>query len=231
MAEERVISSARQASSSPEAGGLESRIASATVSSSTFGSNGLVRKLNTPRRVAVTASGMVPCAVRITTGSEGESRWIASNSAIPSMPCMRRSVTTTCGRDTARRGERRLARLHRGHRVARGRQPHRDQLQQVLVVVDQQDPGILVRHYSHLSLSARPLYCCGASLRSVGKRTRRTARQCYTKMTAGSPGDHGDLAAVRLDQLARDGEAQAAALDPDVPPAVACSSCGRGRTG
>ena len=95
MDEERVISSARQVSSSPEAGGLESRIASATVSSSTFGSNGLVRKLKTPRRVAVTASGMVPWAVRINTGSEGESRWMASNSAIPSMPCMRRSVTTT----------------------------------------------------------------------------------------------------------------------------------------
>ena len=53
------------------------------------------------RRVAVTASGIVPWAVRITTGSEGESRWIASNSAMPSIPCMRRSVTTTCGRDTA----------------------------------------------------------------------------------------------------------------------------------
>jgi len=54
-----------------------------------------------PRRVALTASGMVPCAVRISTGSEGESRWMASNSAMPSIPCMRRSVTTTWGRDTA----------------------------------------------------------------------------------------------------------------------------------
>src|SRR5687768_2028460 len=98
--EERVMSSERQFSICP-AGGLERRIASATVSSSTLGSKGLVRNENTPRRVAVTASGMVPCAVRISTGSEGESRWIASKSAIPSMPCMRRSVTTTCGRDTA----------------------------------------------------------------------------------------------------------------------------------
>jgi len=93
--------SARQASPSPEGPGPESFSASATVSSSTLGSKGLVRKENTPRRVAVTASGIVPCAVRITTGSDGASRWIASNSAIPSMPCMRRSVTTTCGRDTA----------------------------------------------------------------------------------------------------------------------------------
>src|SRR5712671_107047 len=51
----------------------------------------------------------------------------------------------------------------------------------------------------------------GPSLRGVGKRTRRTARQCYAKMTAGTLGD-GDLAAVRLDQLARDGEPEAAAL-------------------
>ena len=74
IAEERVMSSARHDSSSPEGGGLDRRIASATVSSSTLGSKGLVRKLNTPRRVALTASGMVPCAVRINTGSEGESR-------------------------------------------------------------------------------------------------------------------------------------------------------------
>src|SRR5258706_98287 len=98
--EERVMSSERHSSISPE-GGLDRRIASATVSSSTLGSKGLVRNENTPRRVAVTASGIVPCAVRITTGSEGESRWIASNSAIPSIPCILRSVTTTCGRATA----------------------------------------------------------------------------------------------------------------------------------
>src|SRR5262245_62454207 len=55
--EERVIISARHCSRSAP-GGLESFIASATVSSSTFGSNGLVRNENTPRRVAATASGM-----------------------------------------------------------------------------------------------------------------------------------------------------------------------------
>jgi len=94
------MSSARHSSISPE-GGLERRIASATVSSRTLGSKGFVRKLKTPRRVAVTASGIVPCAVRITTGSDGELPCTASNSAMPSMPCMRRSVTTTCGRATA----------------------------------------------------------------------------------------------------------------------------------
>ena len=101
MAEERVMISALQLSRSP-AGGLESRIASATVSSRTFGSNGFVKNEKTPRRVALTASGIVPCAVRMTTGNEGESRWMASNSAMPSMPCMRRSVITVCGRATAR---------------------------------------------------------------------------------------------------------------------------------
>jgi len=71
--EERVISSALQSSMSPRIG-LDSRIASATVSSSTLGSKGLVKNENTPRRVAATASGIVPCAVKITTGSDGESR-------------------------------------------------------------------------------------------------------------------------------------------------------------
>src|SRR6185295_2280924 len=101
MPEERVINSARQCSFCLP-GGLESRIAWATVSSRTFGSNGFVKKENTPRRVAATASGIVPCAVSITTGSDGEFWWIASNSARPSMPCILRSVTTTCGRATAR---------------------------------------------------------------------------------------------------------------------------------
>ena len=112
--------SARQSSVSPP-GTLDRRMASATVSSSTFGSKGLVRKPNTPRRVAVTASGMVPCAVRMTTGSEGDSRWMASNSAMPSMPSMRRSVTTTCGRDTASAASAACARLR--PRSPRSRRP------------------------------------------------------------------------------------------------------------
>ena len=48
--------------------------------------------------------------------------------------------------------QRRLARLHRGHRVARGRKPHRDQLQQVLVVVDQQDRSAFACHQAHFGL-------------------------------------------------------------------------------
>src|SRR5437588_9068013 len=52
-----------------------------------------------------------------------------------------------------------------------------------------------------------------ASLRGVGHRTRRTARQRDPKVTARTA-DDGDLAAVRLDQLARDGKAQTRALDP-----------------
>ena len=100
MAGERVTISARQLSSPPE-GVPESRSASATVSSSTLGSKGLVRKPNTPRRVAATASGIVPCAVRITTGSAGASRWMASNNARPSMPAILKSVITSCGGDTA----------------------------------------------------------------------------------------------------------------------------------
>src|SRR3954471_22073256 len=52
-----------------------------------------------------------------------------------------------------------------------------------------------------------------ASLRGVGQRTRRTARQRYAKVTAARAADHGDLPAVRLHQLARDRQAKAAALD------------------
>ena len=71
MPDERVISSARH-SSVCLPGGLDRRIASATVSSRTLGSNGFVKKEKTPRRVAATASGIVPCAVNITTGKDGE---------------------------------------------------------------------------------------------------------------------------------------------------------------
>ena len=48
-------------------------------------------------------------------------------------------------RDRQRR-ERRLPRLHRRHRIARRRQPHRNQLQQVLVVVDEENLRLLVAH-------------------------------------------------------------------------------------
>ena len=56
------------------------RSAAATFCRSSWLSNGLVRNPNTPRCVAATASGIVPCAVRMITGNAGCSRWIASNS-------------------------------------------------------------------------------------------------------------------------------------------------------
>ena len=58
---------------------------------------GLVRKENTPCRVASTASGMEPWAVMMITGTALFCRRSASNSARPSMPGMRRSVSTTSG--------------------------------------------------------------------------------------------------------------------------------------
>src|SRR5205085_3646998 len=52
-----------------------------------------------------------------------------------------------------------------------------------------------------------------ASLRGVGQRTRRTARQRDAEVAARTAADHRDLAAVRLDEFARDGESQPRALD------------------
>src|SRR5258707_2517000 len=51
------------------------------------------------------------------------------------------------------------------------------------------------------------------SLRGVGQCTRRTARQSDPEVAARSAVHHGDLATVRLDQLAGDRQAQAGALD------------------
>jgi hypothetical protein len=75
--------------------------ADATSCSSSWLSKGLVRNPNTPRCVADTASGMVPCAVRMMTGSAGCCRCTASKSCRPSMPGIRRSVISTPGRTTA----------------------------------------------------------------------------------------------------------------------------------
>src|SRR5258706_5326496 len=52
-----------------------------------------------------------------------------------------------------------------------------------------------------------------ASLRGVGQCTRRTARQRHAEVTAAGPADHGDLPAVRLDELARDRQPKPATLD------------------
>src|ERR671934_2127018 len=57
-----------------------------------------------------------------------------------------------------------------------------------------------------------------ASLRGVGQRTRRTARQRHAEVRAMRPtraaGDANDRAAVGLDEFARDGEAEARTLHP-----------------
>ena len=45
--------------------------------------------------------GIVPCAVRIITGSVGCCALICSKSCMPSIPGMRKSVTTTAGLATA----------------------------------------------------------------------------------------------------------------------------------
>src|SRR3954466_9327673 len=52
-----------------------------------------------------------------------------------------------------------------------------------------------------------------ASLRGVGQRTRRTARQRYAKVPAASAADDRDLAAVRLDELPCNGKPEPASLD------------------
>src|SRR5918911_676402 len=52
-----------------------------------------------------------------------------------------------------------------------------------------------------------------ASLRGVGQRTRRTARQRNAEVTTRPVADDGDLAAVRFDEFARNGKAEARAFD------------------
>ncbi len=102
---ERLTISARQASISPpsvaasEAPSIASALA--MMSSRALPSNGLVRYVNTPRDVASTASGMVPCAVSRITGSDGCCTRIASNSARPSLPGNCTSLSTSCGRSIA----------------------------------------------------------------------------------------------------------------------------------
>src|SRR5581483_12345134 len=48
----------------------------------------------------------------------------------------------------------------------------------------------------------------------VGENTRRTARQRHPEVAAGAAAHHRDVAAVRLGELARDGEPEPAALHP-----------------
>src|SRR6266850_3958355 len=58
------------------------------------------------------------------------------------------------------------------------------------------------------------------SLRGVGQRTRRTARQRYAKVAAVATAHYGNLSAVGLYQLARNRQAEAAALDAAFPAVV-----------
>ena len=57
-------------------------------------SNGLSTKSAAPAFMASTASGTVPCAVSMSTGSSGQRRASCASSAMPSMPGIRRSVMT-----------------------------------------------------------------------------------------------------------------------------------------
>src|SRR5438477_6186390 len=66
--------------------------------------------------------------------------------------------------------------------------------------------------FTLVSSKNRPILA-RASLRGVGQRTRRTARQRHAEMSARTLVDYSDLPAVRLDQLAGDRQAKAAAFD------------------
>ena len=83
-----------------------------TWSSSSCLSTGLVRKPNAPICVACTASGIVPCAVRMMTLQPRVARLCSSLSRpMPSIWSMRRSVMTSSGRKRLVRGERQLRRF------------------------------------------------------------------------------------------------------------------------
>src|ERR1041385_5041729 len=127
------------------------------------------------------------------------------------MPCMRKSVTTTCGRDTDNAAS-------AASPLSNAVTAYPDALNRIAINCSNSlsSTGIslgfsLLIAYAFSSRSSG--HSCRLSLRGVGERTRRTARKCDTEMTAASLGHDGDLAAVRLDELARDGEAEAAALD------------------
>ena len=91
----RVIISADQSSSTST--DPETLMALFTVCISSSLSIGFVRKPKAPLWVATTASGMVPCAVMITTRRPGERVCSSFRSPIPSILSMRRSVMTRSG--------------------------------------------------------------------------------------------------------------------------------------
>ena len=108
--------------------------------------------------------------------------WIASNSSMPSIPGIRRSVITTPGRATAsaRAPPRRCRRCAR---VARGREPQADELQQVGIVVDQQDVAGRVVIMSSCRASTAASAAAATSTAVIRRRCRR--RRCGCDRAAG----------------------------------------------
>jgi len=112
MLDERVMSSALQSSSSP-AGGLESPHGSATVSSSTFGSKGLVRKLKSPPGASPSPPPDLPCARQDHARQRRRIAWTHQTSANP-LPHLSRSPPRP-GDDSADSAA--SPELHRRHRI------------------------------------------------------------------------------------------------------------------
>ena len=106
------------------------------------------------------------------------------------MPGMRQSVTTTSAPRSRQRGQRRLAAAAGLALVAGAAQRHGDDVGHALLVVDDQDARL---HARHRRAGARP----AGEMREAGA-------------AAGALADV-DAAAVRLDDLARDREAEAGA--------------------
>ena len=121
--------------SSPRAG-----TAAATFCSSSWLSNGLVRKPNTPRCVRRHRVGD-----RAVRGQDDDrQRRMLAMDRVEQLPGRRcpascRSVITAAGPRDRERRERGLAAVGGAHAIAGGRQPQADQLQQIGIVVDQKD--------------------------------------------------------------------------------------------
>jgi hypothetical protein len=157
IAGERVMMPSRHSSPSP-CGAPERRSASATVSSSTLLSNGFVRNPNTPRRVASTASGIVPCAVRITTGRSGRLApdGIEEREPVHSMHAQVADDQVRALRREAR--ESRFPGFGGAHCVSGRSQPQRYQLQQILVIVHQQEFWVRSVPWCSPRLGAEPAF-------------------------------------------------------------------------
>ena len=89
-----IIAAAQSSATSIEPETLSAR---STVIMSSSLSIGFVRKPNAPLCVATTASGIVPCAVIMTTRKPGERVCNSFSSPMPSILSMRKSVITRSG--------------------------------------------------------------------------------------------------------------------------------------